>query len=200
MYPEIKSPLLRVFDNTSWCRLMLLPAGPCSNPRDRLPPGTGRCRAVPRHPRKHGANIETARSRPTRGKPSPLPGRALPAVWSAGTEAASVMNTIRNLRLHRQRDEGSTKTAAGRQRAGPPVYPPCTSDVPAGRRHPGQARPDRRGGAEDHWPIRGIAGQRSSTQLWHRTGPAAMSRRAWRNGGRGIDRRARVLSGEGGKS
>ena len=65
---------------------------------------------------------------------------------------------------------------------------------------PSTARPDRRCGAEDHWPIRGIAGQRSSTQLWHPTGTAAVSRRAWRNGGRGIGRRARVLSGEGGKS
>lgn len=104
MRPQIKSPLLRVFDNTSWCRVMLLPAGPCGNPRDPLPPGTGRCRAVPRHPSKHGANMETARSRPIRRKPSPLPGRALPAVWSAGMEAASVMNTVRNIRLHRQRD------------------------------------------------------------------------------------------------
>jgi hypothetical protein len=49
-------------------------------------------------------------------------------------------------------------------------------------------------------PIRGSAGQRSSTQLWHPTGTAAMSRRARRNAGRAIDRRARVLSGEGGES
>ena len=60
--PQIKSPLLKVFENTSWCRVMLLPAGLCGNLRDPVPPGTGRCRAVPRHPSNHGATTVPADS------------------------------------------------------------------------------------------------------------------------------------------
>jgi hypothetical protein len=58
--PRIKSPLLRVFENTSWCRTMLVPAGLCSNPRDPVPSGTDCYRAIPRHPSKHGANMAAA--------------------------------------------------------------------------------------------------------------------------------------------
>src|SRR5215831_8820327 len=32
--PRIKSPLLRVFEIASWCRLMLVPADPCGNPQE----------------------------------------------------------------------------------------------------------------------------------------------------------------------
>jgi hypothetical protein len=55
-------------------------------------------RGVPGHPSKHGANMNTRRSRPLR-KQSPLSlEEELAVVQSAGLDLASVTDTIRNLR------------------------------------------------------------------------------------------------------